>query len=87
MGDSFVSKLPVYKAKSSQKFPDYLVVMCRRDDCPGKLAGRPFIVARKEWLRPRRLVNSRTGQTTIVYGRVCPYCSRAGRIPRSIEKE
>jgi hypothetical protein len=84
--DSFHSKLPEYQATTSPEYPEFVIVMCSREDCPGKLAGRPFIVARKEWLRPRRLVNKRTGQKTVIYGRTCPYCSRSGRLPRSIEK-
>jgi hypothetical protein len=85
MADPFVSNLPEYQAKVSEDYPDFVIVKCGRLDCPGTLAGRPFIVARREWLRPRRLINRSTGQTTIVHGRVCPYCSRAGRIPKSVK--
>ena len=77
----FESKLPVYQAKRSESFPKFLVVYCGHKDCQGTAAGRPFLVSEKEWLRPRRVFNERSGKTTTIVGRACPYCFRAGRIP------
>jgi hypothetical protein len=79
--NDFASKLPVYKAKRSESFPSFLIVECPREDCPSNIAGRPFLVAEKEWLRPRRSTNDRSGKTTIMVGRSCPYCMKTSRIP------
>ena len=77
----FESRLPVYTAKRSESFPAFLIVTCPRNDCTSNTAGRPFLVAEKEWLRPRRSTNDRTGKTTIIVGRSCPYCMKTSRIP------
>jgi len=77
----FESKLPLFTATRSKDFPGFLIVKCGRKDCPGTAAGRPFLVAEKEWLRPVRRTNDRTGVTTIIVGRMCPYCFKTGRIP------
>jgi len=77
----FESKLPVYQAKRSEQFPKFLIVFCGYQDCQGTAANRPFLVSEREWLRPRRVLSSKTGQTTVISGRACPYCFRAGRIP------
>lgn len=77
----FESRLPVYKATRSKDFPAFLIVYCPRSDCQSAPAGRPFLVAEKEWLRPRRRTNDRSGKTTIMVGRSCPYCMKTGRIP------
>jgi len=77
----FVSNLPEYQATRSKSFPAFLIVYCGYEDCPGTAADRPFLVSEKEWLRPRRTHNDRSGKTTVVTGRSCPYCFRAGRIP------
>lgn len=81
MPDDFVSQLPLYQARWSQEYPDFLIVTCGYEDCPGTIGNRPFLVAAKEWLRPIRRVNRRTDKVTVVVGRSCPYCFRAGRIP------
>ena len=75
----FESKLPVFKATRSEDYPEYLIVTCTRKDCTS--GGRPFLVAAKEWLRPVRRTNDRTGITTIIVGRSCPYCFRTSRVP------
>lgn len=81
MSDEFVDKLPRYRATRSEQFPGFLIVVCGRKDCPGTKAGHPFLVAEKVWMRPYRFVNRRTGKTTIMTGRSCPYCFKAGRLP------
>ena len=81
MSDDFVSRLPVFKAVKSQDFPGFLIVTCGRKDC----GTRPFLVAQREWLRPRRTVSVKDNKTVIITGRVCPYCSKAGRVPNRSE--
>jgi hypothetical protein len=83
--DEFVSKLPVFGVKRSEQWPGFLIVMCGRKDCPGTKAGRPFVVSEKEWLRPFRVRKGQEILPTIITGRACPYCFRAGRIPRRVE--
>jgi hypothetical protein len=83
--DDFVSKLPRYRVTRSQDFPGFLIVYCGRKDCPGTMGDRPFLVAEKEWLRPVRKINARSGMTTVIVGRVCPYCYKAGRLPARAE--
>ena len=75
-------ELPKYEAVWSKEYPEFLIVRCPRTDCPGTMGDRPFMVAAKEWLRPRRVPNPRTGQVTVITGRSCPYCMRVGRIPK-----
>jgi len=79
--NDFISRLPQYQATRSEAFPAFLIVTCGYEDCPGTVADRPFLVSEKEWLRPRRTHNERSGKTTVITGRSCPYCFRAGRIP------
>lgn len=81
MSDEFVSKLPVYQAVKSQDFPDFLIVTCGRKDC----TDRPFLVAAREWLRPRRVKSVKDNKTVIIQGRTCPYCAKAGRVPKRSE--
>lgn len=81
MADDFVSNLPAYQATRSTDFPKFLVVMCGRKECPGVKGGVPFLVAEKEWLRPLRVQYSRSANPTIILGRSCPYCFKAGRLP------
>lgn len=83
--DEFVSKLPVYKAKRSDSFPKFLVVMCGYDNCPGTKADRPFLVSEREWMRPNRVYAERSGKTYTITGRSCPYCFRTGRLPKRSE--
>ncbi len=82
MSEQFESKLPVYAVSRSTDFPVYLVVTCGYDDCPGTVGGRVFLVAEKEWLRPIRRVARTTKRPFVITGRSCPYCFRAGRLPR-----
>ena len=81
MSEEFINKLPRYRATRSQDYPGFLVVKCGHDDCPGVKGDRPFLVAEREWLRPLRHTNDRTGKVTVITGRSCPYCFKAGRIP------
>jgi hypothetical protein len=81
MNEQFESKLPVFNATRSEDFPAFLVVFCGYADCPGTAGDRPFLVAEREWLRPRRVISRRTGISTTIVGRSCSYCFRAGRIP------
>jgi hypothetical protein len=86
----FESRLPVYQAKRSEAFPAFLIVTCGYDDCPGAEAKRPFLVAEKEWLRPVRYKPKSARQrdsVLIISGRACPYCFRAGRLPKRSEIE
>jgi hypothetical protein len=72
-----MSDLPVYIANRSESFPAFLLVQCPRQDCPSNTgAGRPFLVAEKEWMRPMR----RKG--VVFVGRSCPYCFKVGRLPK-----
>ena len=80
--EEFVSKLPAFEAARSQQWPGFLIVMCGRKDCHGTKAGRPFVVSEREWLRPYRYKKGQQVLPTIITGRACPYCFRAGRIPR-----
>lgn len=88
MGQQF--ELPEYRAKQSKDFPEFLIVMCPRDDCPGTMADRPFLVHKRTWMRPNMLsVLDRKLETTKrikIVGRSCPYCFRTGRVPRRIER-
>jgi hypothetical protein len=77
----YESRLPVYKVKMSKDFDAFLIVMCGYSDCPGREADRPFLVSKKEWLRPRYHTNKNTGKVTAITGRSCPYCFRTCRIP------
>jgi hypothetical protein len=79
--DEYVDTLPVYTAKRSESFPSFLVVMCGREDCPGTKADRPFLVSQREWMRPIHR-ESRSGKPFVITGRSCPYCFRAGRLPK-----
>lgn len=81
MSDDFVSRLPVFKAVKSQDFPGFLIVTCGRKDC----VDRPFLVSAREWLRPRRVPSAKDQKKIIITGRVCPYCSKAGRVPNRSE--
>jgi hypothetical protein len=82
VSDEFVSRLPVFRAKRSNDFPAFLIVYCGQEDCPGTVGRRPFLVAEKEWMRPRRVYNEKSAKLTTIVGRSCPYCFRAGRLPR-----
>lgn len=77
----FVNNLPRYLVTRSKDVPGFLVVYCGRKDCPGGAAGRPFLVAEREWLRPLRYTNKVKNETFVITGRSCPYCFKAGRIP------
>jgi hypothetical protein len=81
----FQSRLPIYQAKRSKDFPKFLMVMCGHADCPGTKAGRPFLVAEREWLRPQRLERVKNGKMITIIGRSCPYCFRTGRLPKRNE--
>lgn len=86
--EAIESRLPVYTAKRSETFPAFLVVTCGYADCPGTKAGRPFLVAEREWMRPNRLIRespTRPKQPIVIIGRSCPYCFRAGRLPKRSE--
>jgi hypothetical protein len=85
MSDEFVSKLPAYEVKRSKNFPSFLIVMCGRKDCPGTKAGRPFLVSEREWMRPFRVQTQRQIRPLVIIGRSCPYCMKAGRIPKRSE--
>jgi len=74
--DEFVSKLPLYQARKSEEYPNWLIVECGYEDC-----GQIFVVKASAWLRPRRTRNPRTDKVTVITGRSCPYCFRTGRIP------
>jgi hypothetical protein len=85
--DEFVSNLPPFTAKRSKDFPAFLVVYCGRDDCPGTMADRPFLVSEREWMRPLHRVSRLRGveKQFVITGRSCPYCFRAGRLPKRRE--
>jgi len=88
MTDAFVSRLPEYEAKQSKDFPEFLLVMCPRDDCPGHVAERPFLVHRRTWMRPLKRQMTTRGERKMfkIVGRSCPYCFRTARVPRKIKK-
>lgn len=88
MTDEFISSLPEFEAKQSKDFPEFLLVMCPREDCPGHLGERPFLVHRRTWMRPLKRRMTKRGVTEMfkIVGRSCPYCFRAARIPRMIKK-
>lgn len=83
--NDFESKLKPFRAQRSKDFPAFLIVYCGHDDCPGTKAGRPFLVAEREWLRPQTLTKTKSGTHYKVYGRACPYCFRTGRLPKRVE--
>lgn len=86
MGNDFESRLPVYTATRSKDFSAFLIIFCGYDDCPGTRADRPFLVAEKEWMRPNRLERlDPRGKPILIIGRSCPYCFRAGRLPKRSE--
>jgi len=64
--------LPMFAAKKSQDFPDWLIVTCPREDC-----GLIFMVLRKEWFSNRIY----GPKDTVITGRSCPYCFKVGRLP------
>ena len=74
--------MQVYDAKRSVDFPDYLVVTCGYEDCPSNVDGKVFLVAAKTWLRPMRRTSKNTGLPYTIIGRSCPYCFRAGQLPK-----
>jgi len=82
LNEQFVSRLPVYSAKRSADFPAYLVVTCGYEDCPSRTDDRVFLVAERTWLRPLHKTARTTGLRYAIVGRSCPYCFRAGRLPR-----
>ncbi len=88
MTDEFTSQLPEFVATQSKDFPEFLLVMCPRDDCPGTLDDRPFLVHKRTWMRPLKRKMTKRGITEMfkIVGRSCPYCFRAARIPRRITK-
>jgi hypothetical protein len=85
--EEFVSKLPPFTAKRSSDFPAFLIVMCGYEDCPGTQADRPFLVSEREWMRPLHRVSKLRGVDSpfVITGRSCPYCFRAGRLPKRRE--
>jgi hypothetical protein len=86
--EAIESRLKVYTAKRSVDFPGFLIVTCGHEDCPGTKAGRPFLVAEREWLRPNRIVResvTNPDKPIIIVGRACPYCFRSGRLPKRSE--
>lgn len=74
------SNLPLFDVTPSKDFPEYLLVRCPKEDCPSHTKGevRPFLVHKRTWVRPRK---SMVDSTTVIVGRVCPYCSRTSRKP------
>lgn len=80
--EEFVAQLPEYQAKVSKDFPEFLLVTCPYDDCPGTANDRPFLVHKRTWMRPVKLASNRTGRAYHVVGRSCPYCFRTGRLPK-----
>lgn len=77
--------LPEFEAKVSKDFPEFLIVFCPRDDCPGTKHERPFLVHMRTWLRPDKVeikTGRRAGTFATIVGRSCPYCFRAARLPR-----
>jgi len=78
----------MYEAKQSRDFPEFLIVMCPREDCPGHLSDRPFLVHKRTWMRPLKRAQTVRGEKAMfkITGRSCPYCFRAARIPRTIKK-
>jgi hypothetical protein len=75
----YVSKLPEFVATRSTEFPKFLIVWCPRDDCVSS-DKRPFLVAEAEWMRPYRRTDQK-GKPFDVFGRACPYCFRASKLP------
>jgi hypothetical protein len=71
-------ELPEFEVKPSQDFKGWLVVTCPRQDC-----GEIFLVRKKTWLRPHTF-STRLGAEVVVTGRACPYCFKAGAIPRRL---
>lgn len=74
-------ELPVYRAKRSEDFPQFLIVFCPRENCPGYLAERPFLVHERTWMRPHRIERTQDGSVWTIVGRSCPYCFATARIP------
>jgi hypothetical protein len=69
-----MSLLPKFSVKRSEDFKGWLIVTCPRDDCGGM-----FVVERKAFYAKR------TVRDTLIVGRPCPYCFKAGRLPASRE--
>ena len=67
--NTLTSKLAPYTAKKSSDYPEWLIVYCHHDDCPGHEVG--FLVHRKTWYKSMPQI-----------GRSCPYCFRVGRLPK-----
>jgi hypothetical protein len=73
-----VSNLPQFEAKRSQDFPDWLIVTCPREECPGG----NFMVRAKDWLAAfRTRPTDPSKRPTLIEGRVCPYCFRVSKLP------
>jgi len=64
------SQLPSFLAKRSQDFEGWLIVTCPREDC-----GDLFLVRAKRFYAERRV------RDVVIFGRPCPYCFRAARLP------
>ena len=74
-----VSQLPVFAAKRSKDWPDWVIVTCPYDDC-----GEDFLVVSKTW-RQKLIRESRgTGKQFTIVGRPCPYCFRTARLPARV---
>lgn len=78
----FESKLKVFKASKSKDFPEFLIVWCQREECPGFKAERPFLVHKRTWMRPIKMVAVKTNKVFTMIGRSCPYCYCPSRLPR-----
>lgn len=80
--------LPEFEAKQSKDFPEFLIVFCPREDCPGSQEDRPFLVHKRTWMRPQYLtvISRQVPQKIKIVGRCCPYCHKVSRLPRRIAK-
>lgn len=77
-------EMPVFQAKRSVDFPEFVIVMCPRPTCPSYARDTPFLVHRATWLRPYRYKKF-NGDAHLITGRSCPYCFMSARLPRRNE--
>lgn len=68
----FVNTLPLFKVKRSQDYKAWCVVTCPREEC-----GETFLVKLSAWFQ-KHVVGP---NGTVITGRACPYCFKAGRLP------
>lgn len=69
-----ISQLPKFETSPSLDYPQWLKIVCPREDCISD--GMYFMVKRAIWRRKRL---TRDGKTVIT-GRPCAYCGRYGSL-------